>query len=381
VSSSRQESYVDVNPAPEKTVAQITKRLVSIPPSFCALQTVLAKMSRSRFLRKYLGRPYLAGSIWIWRHLPASLTSWRPARAFGAHLHALIQLRSTRTQSVTTFFFRNRAELELLSLLLDQKGQGSTLDVAILACSKGAEVYSVSYTIRCSRPDLKVRLHAVDIDKDILEFAEGGIYSLTTTNGSGALAPGSLGQVGDVAAKTFRGQNRSIFERMSSKEIKAMFDSEGELVKIKPRFQEGIVWQVGDARDPELVNLLGPQDIVFANRFLCHMTSEEAETSLFNLARLVKPGGYVFVSGVDLGVRMKVARELGWSPVTDLINEIHDGDYSLRRDWPLEYWGLEPFDQRQIDWKVRYATVFQCGGRVGERRQRELAMPCAMGET
>jgi chemotaxis methyl-accepting protein methylase len=362
VSSSSQEEYLEVSPPPVKTVTQVMKRPVSLSPPFCAPQTALAKMSRSRFLRKYLGRPYLAGSMWIWRHLPASFTSWRPVRAFGAHLHALVQLRSTRTQSVATFFFRNRPELKLLSLLLDQKGQGSVLDVAILACSKGAEVYSVSYTIRCSRPDLKLRLHAVDTDKDILEFAEGGVYSLRTANGSGAPNPGSLAYEDEVAAKTSRGQRISIFERMSSKEIEAMFDSEGDFVRVKPRFREGIVWQIGDARDPMLVSVIGAQDIVFANRFLCHMSPKEAEACLLNLARLVKPGGYVFVSGVDLGVRSKVARDLGWKPVTELIGEIHDGDPSLRRDWPLEYWGLEPFDQRQIDWNVRYASVFQQSG-------------------
>src|SRR6266851_5782281 len=280
-------------------------------PSACIPQTVLARISQSRFLRKCLGRPYFLGNVWIWSHLPASLTSWRPLRAYGAHLHSLIQLRATRRQSVGTFFLRNRPELELLIRLLDEKGQGSGLDLTVLACSKGAEVYSISYEIRCARPDLKVSLRALDIDKDVLEFAEGGVYSLRTTNGSGALDPGSLGQVGDVATNTSRGQTTSIFERMSSEEIEAMFHREGEQVKVKPRFREGIIWQIGDARDPKLIDVLGLQDIVFANRFLCHMHTEDAEACLRSIARLVKPGGYVFVSGVDLDVRSKVAQELG----------------------------------------------------------------------
>lgn len=354
--------------------------LVSITPSANAPQGLLAKMSQSSFLRKYLGHPYLSGSTWIWRHLPASLTSWRPVCAFGTHLHTLVQLRSKRTQSVGTFFFRNRPELELLSHLLDQKAPGSTLDLAILACSKGAEVYSISYTIRHSRPDLKVKLRAVDIDKDVLEFAERGIYSLTTAKSPVAQAPDTHGQVRDVAERTFQGQRTSIFERMSPDEIEAMFDSAGELVKVKPQFRGGIVWRVGDACDPNLVNLLGFQDIVFANRFLCHMPSEEAERCLVNLARLVKPGGYLFVSGVDLAVRSKVARALGWKRVTELIQEIHEGDSSLRRGWPLEYWGLEPFDQRRSDWMERYAAVFQCGETLGEKTQQELAMPLVTGE-
>jgi chemotaxis protein methyltransferase CheR len=332
-------------------------------PSACIPQTVLARMSQSRFLRKYLGRPYFLGNMWIWSHLPASLASWRPVRAYGAHLHRLIQLRATRKQAVGTFFLRNRPELELLMRLLDQKRQGSSLDLTVLACSKGAEVYSISYVVRSARPDLKVRLRALDIDKDVLEFAEGGVYSLRSQDVSGVESHASFAQGRDVAANTSRGQKASIFERMSAGEIEAMFDRDEDRVKVKARFREGISWHLGDAGDPHLVDVLGLQDIVVANRFLCHMPTEEAEACLRNLARLVKPGGYLFVSGVDLGVRSKVAQELGWRPVTDLIGEIHEGDPSLRRDWPLEYWGLEPFDQGRIDWKMRYASVFQRGER------------------
>jgi chemotaxis methyl-accepting protein methylase len=260
---------------------------------------------------------------------------------------------------VGTFFFRNRHELELLIRLLDDKRDGSRLDLTVLACSKGAEVYSISYVIRCARPDLKVSVRAMDIDKEVLNFAEQGVYSLWREAASGASSPSSFAQSGDVDANTFRDQGISIVERMTSTEMEAMFDGEGNQVKVKPRFREGITWHLGDAGDPDLVNTLGLQDIVVANRFLCHMHPEEAETCLRNVVRLVKPGGYLFVSGVDLSVRSKVARELGWRPVTELISEIHEGDPSLRRDWPLEYWGLEPFDQSRSDWKMRYAAVFQ----------------------
>lgn len=77
------------------------------------------------------------------------------------------------------------------------------------------------------------------------------------------------------------------------------------------------------------------------------------------IARLVKPDGYFFVSGVDLDVRTMVAREMGWKPVPDLLREIHEGDPSLRNGWPLEYWALEPFQAQRGDWKLRYAAVFQ----------------------
>jgi hypothetical protein len=149
---------------------------------------------------------------------------------------------------------------------------------------------------------------------------------------------------------------------MSSVEIDALFEREGECARVRPQFRNAIDWRLGDAGDPNLTASLGSQDIVVANRFLCHMNPEAAEACLGNLAGLVKRGGYLFVSGVDLAVRSKVASEYGWRPVIDLIEEIHEGDPSLRRDWPLHYWGLEPLDRTRADWKVRYASVFQLPG-------------------
>ena len=75
--------------------------------------------------------------------------------------------------------------------------------------------------------------------------------------------------------------------------------------------------------------------------------------------RLATAGGYLFVSGVDLDVRTKVALGLGWAPVLDLIAEIHDGDPLVRADWPCQWWGLEPLDRTRPDWQTRYASVFR----------------------
>ena len=318
------------------------------------------RLSQSNIARKYIGRPYLLFNTWIWNHLPASLKSLPSINWYGCHLQSLNQHRS-RMQYLGTFFFRNRPELELLIRLLSQFRSDLTVDITILGCSKGAEVYSFSYAIRTQRPDLNMRLWALDICKEVLDFAEAGVYSLEHhEEGSGREGPASLGRGGHVALMTTREQgDRSIFERMSPDEMEALFERDGEQVRVRPRFRDGISWRVGDANDTGLVESLGLQNIVVANRFLCHMRPAEAEACLRNLARLVKGGGYLFVSGVDLAVRSKVARELGWKPVRELIGEIHEGDPSLRRDWPLQYWGLEPLDRGRDDWEIRYASVFQ----------------------
>jgi chemotaxis methyl-accepting protein methylase len=229
-----------------------------------------------------------------------------------------------------------------------QKPYGSTLRIAVLGCSVGAEVYSILWTIRSVRPDLKVLLDAVDISKEILSFAEKGIYTPDTSQLIGA----------------------SIFERLTKAEMVEMFDWEGDQAKVKSWLREGITWLLGDAADPELVNILGPQDMVVASNFLCHMARADAEKCLGNIARLVSPGGYVFVSGVDLDVRTKTALDLGWEPVPELIAEIHDGDRSVRADWPWEWWGLEPLNRKRHDWQTRYAAAFRIDN-LERRRLRE----------
>ena len=320
-------------------------------------QTILERCANSRVGRKCLGA-YLSQSKRIWNYIPALLRPFCD-RVYGTHLHAVARLQAERRQYFATFFLRNRPELELMRRLASERVHGSPLNIAVLACSKGAEVYSISWAIRSARPDLKLKIQAIDISDEILRFAQAGIYSLAS---AGSASPNSdqIIPTGDMSRTTARDQNAWMFERMSCDETEAIFDIDGNQAQVKTWLREGITWMCGDAGDPWVVEALGRQDIVVANNFLCHMKPATAENCLRNIVRIVKPGGFLFISGIDLDVRTKLARELGWRPLTDLLKEIHDGDTSLRRGWPFEYWGLEPFQDRP-DWQVRYCSVFQIG--------------------
>jgi SAM-dependent methyltransferase len=302
-------------------------------------ESILTRASRVGFFRSYAGKPFLRVNEWGWNRLPSVLKSARPMRLYGAFLHSLVKLRSPRRQYHGTFFLRNRPELELIRALAEKRPPGSTLRIAVVACSNGAEVYSIVWTIRSARPDLKLTVHAMDISNEIVEIAKKGVYS---------------GESQEIVGSP-------IFERLTAEEMCSMFDQDNGRMKIQSWIKEGIGWQVGDAGDPQLASNLGPQDIVVANKFLCHMAPPDAERCLRNIGYLVAPGGYLVVSGIDLEVRTKVALELGWAPILELIEEIHDGDPSVRRDWPWKYWGLEPFDRKRPDWTVRYASFFQLG--------------------
>lgn len=238
--------------------------------------------------------------------------------------------------------------------LADQAGPGSSVDIAVFACSKGAEVYSIASVLRTARPDLTISIQAIDLSREIVEFAARGVYSLQDGDRAGN-AP-------DVD-NTYRDQlaDFSPFKFMSESEKNAMFDRDGDVAKVKPWIKEGIVWRCADAGDPEIVSIIGPQDIVIANRFLCHMEPFAAGRMLRNVSRVVKPGGYLFVSGVDLDVRTRVAMDMKWKPIKELMQDIHDGDPSIRDGWPFDYWAKEPLDAGREDAAVRYASAFRIG--------------------
>jgi hypothetical protein len=298
---------------------------------------ILAKAARFRVLGKSPAGLYLRLNKGICDHLPSRVRNLHVVRSYGAWLHGLVCLSVRRKQFFGTFFLRNRPALELMRRLARQKPHGSTLRIAVLGCSIGAEVYSILWIIRSVRPDLRVLLDAVDISTEILSFAEKGIYTPDTSQLVGA----------------------SIFERLTEAEMVEMFDWKGDQATVKSWLREGITWHLRDAADPELLNILGPQDMVVASNFLCHMARVDAERCLSNISQLVTPGGYLFVSGVDLDVRTKTALNLGWEPVRELMAEIHDGDRSVRADWPWEWWGLEPLNRKRHDWQIRYAAAFR----------------------
>ena len=151
----------------------------------------------------------------------------------------------------------------------------------------------------------------------------------------------------------------NLFERMTEAEIDDLFDRNRDVATVKPWIREGIEWHIGDVRDPEMMDVLGPQDIVVANNFLCHMDARSAEKCLRNIACLVRPCGYLIVSGIDLNVRTRVAEDLGWNPLQELLEEIHEGDPCMKTFWPWHYAGLEPLNKGRRDWRLRYAAAFQ----------------------
>jgi chemotaxis methyl-accepting protein methylase len=272
---------------------------------------------------------------WVWKHLPESILSTTLFRACGKRIHEAISRKDRKSvgghcRCTDTQFFRNTALLEVLRDLAARKARGNGLSIASIGCSTGAELYSLLWFIRCARPDLEIKACGLDVSESVIAKARAGIFSKSDKE----------------------------LAYLSETDVAALFDSEGEMLRIKPFLSRGLKWLVADALDPALSKILEPQDIVLANNFVGPFFEEKAEKCLLNISRVVKPNGYMVVFGMDLDLRTRWVKRQGYLPITDRIEQVHVGDRALL-DWPWTRWGLEPLDKGCADWQTRYAVVFQ----------------------
>jgi SAM-dependent methyltransferase len=259
----------------------------------------------------------------------------RPIRNIGGLIHERAKNRQERNPAALyTRFFRNPPQLEVLIHVLQRYPRGETVRFSVLGCSTGAEMYSALWKIGRRRPDLSISASGVDISPSAIETAKSGIY----LSGSDELE--GFGELFAVPPH-------------------CLFLPRGNRVEVNPDLRKGIAWHVEDARNPGLPALLGMQDIVFANNFLVHYPPPEAEACLSNILRLLAPGGFLFLWGVDPDVKARMVLRAGLSPCDHLLEEVYLADRKALEVWPWKYWGLEPLDRKRKDWKTRYATVFQ----------------------
>jgi len=290
------------------------------------LQKVISWATRSM-------KPHALGDRAVemfWNGLPRPVRSWKPTRALGRRIHRRACRIQARGGACYTRFFRNVPQLELIRDLLPETPPGVPVKIASIGCSTGAELYSALWLIRRARPTQAIQALGIDMAEECVQAASRGVYPF---------------RVVEVAAIS-----ETSYERLMTKE--------GKTLVVQDWVKDAVTWAVGDACSPDLVARFGLQDVVVANNFLFAMSPDRAETCLRNLTRLVAPSGYLVVSGVDLDLRSRILKELGFLPVTARCEEIHAAE-DVHTAWPLRFWGLEPIDRAREDWPARYATVFR----------------------
>lgn len=278
----------------------------------------------------------------LWNRLSSEARSTRAGRAYGTFLHRRACVRQQRKpvdSEFHTFFLRNAPQFEVFRQLLVERPHTREVRIAAIGSSSGAELYSATWVARSAQPDARIRATGVEIDPTAIEKAKAATYSRRDH------------ELTRLPADEV--------ERLCTADPIPLFVKDGDVLTVVEAVRRGVSWVLHDARSPELLEAIGPQDFVFANNILCHMYDREAEACFGNIAGLVAPGGYLFTYGVDLDVKSRMVRSLGLEPVSRMIKEVYLADWNALAKWPFKYWGREPMDATRSDWEIRYGSVFQ----------------------
>lgn len=272
----------------------------------------------------------------IWQHVPMRFQEQFPASIINYWIHALSRKISSRREPLTgypltTRFVRYPPLLDTLSDLINDVPFGATIRLCVMACSTGAELYSILWALRSKRHDLNILATGIDISESAIKKAKAGRYAPQDPEVKG----------------------------LSEEWLSELFDTCQTELQVKDSLTAGVEWIIGDVRDDRLRARVGSQDIVVANNFLVFMKEGEARSCLCKVIQFIKPGGLLLCRGVDPDVRDSVAQEFVLHPIQRRIEELHEINLRERRGWPWEYWGLEPLDKTRDNWVRRYATLFQ----------------------
>jgi chemotaxis methyl-accepting protein methylase len=255
-----------------------------------------------------------------------------PARWVGRYIYNWRRQRQSPSQSTTTRFFRNLEQLAALEGPLSNLTKTGSLSVLVAGCSYGCEAYSLAGLLALRFPQLNWRIVGVDIACDAIGIANAARY----TSGYG------LGSARDDLAKRLEAR---------------IFSRSGEEWAVVTDIRERVSFAYGDVLSAEFGQFKN-YDLVLGQNFMIHMNKASAETALAALAAAARPGGALFLGGMDLETKTSLLARHKLVPLDWNIVGIHEADDMRRSAWPWEYWSLEPISPRRRDYLTRYSTIF-----------------------
>lgn len=267
-----------------------------------------------------------------------------PFRGLGRYIYRRVTRHDLRIQSHHTKFCRNDPQAEVLRDLIVRNFDGPDVRLASIGCSTGAELYSSFYTLRSSLPEMNISGVGIDLSDGVVEAARRAVYETTKP------ASSDVGLFDPGATET---------DELSEAMVTEMFETlpDGRL-RVRDWIRADTTWLAADATDPDLINLIGMQDIVLANNFLGPMDDDLVEACVRNLLNLLRPHGFLVVDGMDQDLRARLIPELGLEPQLDRLEDIYHADPS-KRNWPWDRWAHEPIDRKRSDWPARYCSIFK----------------------
>lgn len=171
-----------------------------------------------------------------------------------------------------TYFFREEAHFKLLESLVKNNVLPRNLSVWSAACSSGEEAYSIAFTLaRCLGLQTGWSVDASDINTDVLELAQRGVYPLSKA----ARVPADM--LRQYCLKG-TGADKGLFQ----------IDS---VVRQKIRFYCWNLLQSGDGREK--------YDVIFLRNVFIYFDRNVKVKVLGNLRRQLKPNGFFMIGHAE----------------------------------------------------------------------------------
>ena len=248
--------------------------------------------------------------------------------------HRLAQHLEDRRSHTFTQFYRAPGQLDALcGPVLDFLVAGARqIRIVALGCSTGAEAYSLASELLARRPGLDFRIDAFDISADVLVAARSATYQAKWVRQNPLITP-------DFITRTFV--------------------CSGDEWKVRDRIAERVRFQQADVVDATIRSRAQCADIVLACNVMCNLRRPAARRLFQNAVALLQSPGALFVDGMDLDMRVRLAHRHRLVPLTFEMRRIHEEARLVRGDhYPWFAAGLEPFSAHRRDREFRYATIF-----------------------
>ena len=179
-----------------------------------------------------------------------------------------------------TSFFRERHHFDYLRQTIVPgiqakvgRGESTTVRIWSAACSTGEEAYTIAITLlEAISGAMKIEIVASDIDTDVLATASRGIYRAD-----------SLEEVDSALHKKYFMRGK---------------DDMCGYVKVKPELTRVVQFAHINLMEPRWP-IEGPFDVIFFRNALIYFKQETQDVFLRKMARLLKPGGHLFLGNSE----------------------------------------------------------------------------------
>ncbi|MHC4569046.1 MAG: CheR family methyltransferase [Planctomycetota bacterium] len=251
--------------------------------------------------------------------------------------HRRVLSSGRRSQShIYTSFHRSPHQLEALtSHVIPFIGRGMpprNLSINVVACSTGAEPYTVTSELIAKFPELDFNVWASDLHEDTVARAKAAHYT---------------------SAEVF------LNDDIPDEFVIRTFDRAGDYHVVKPEIRERVSFTRANLLDPTLATRFEPADIVFAQNVFFHLDPADAVIAFDNMLGLLKDRSALFIDGMELDMKEWMTTKAGLTPLGYKCREIysHARRHSPARWWKY-YYGAEPYLVFRRGRQRRYGTIF-----------------------